>query len=315
MQRVVFLDRGTVPIPLPTLSFAHEWVEFGLTEPSEVRERLQGATIAITNKVPLRATDLEALPNLKMIAVAATGYDCVDAAWCKSHGIVVSNIPRYAKQSVAEHVFMMMLALRRNLPAYQAATRDGFWQSAPHFSLPDFPISDLAGATLGLIGYGSIAAELERRAQAFGMTVWCAERRGAASIRPGRKSFDDVLRQADVISLHAPSTPETRHLIGAAELSTMRPHAILINTARGALVDAEALAEALRMGRLGGAGIDVLEEEPPRKRNPLLDPALPNVIVTPHVAWCSQDALASMVKTLFGNIEAFAAGKPANGVP
>jgi len=311
MENVVFLDRRTVPIPLPKPTFAHVWKEFDQTTPTQVFERLRNATIAITNKAPIRQTDLERLPDLRLIAVAATGYDCVDVAWCREHGVAVANIPGYAREGVAEHVFMLILALRRNLLRYAAAVREGCWPKSPQFAILDYPIHDLYASTLGLIGYGAIAAEVERRAKAFGMHILVADHRGAAA-RPGRTPFEEVLGRSDVISLHAPLTSETRHLVGALELRRMKPEALLINTARGALVDAAALADALRAGRLGGAGIDVLAEEPPKEGHPLLDPTVPNLIVTPHVAWSSRQALALLAERLLANIEAFVKGRPQN---
>lgn len=315
MDRVVFLDRATLPVDLPNLSFRHEWKAFDQTLPSEIVSHLDGATIAITNKVVMRQNDLSQLPSLRMIAVAATGFDCVDALWCKEKGIVVSNVPGYAQSSVADHVMMLILALRRSLVPYVKVLGEGRWQKAPHFVMTDFPLRDLKGSVLGLVGYGAIAKEVEKRAKAFGMKVLRSEHKGAGKVRTGRVPFEKVLAQADIVSLHAPLTPQTKNLIGPAELSRMKSDALLINTARGGLVEARALAEALRGQKLGGAGIDVLEKEPPREGNPLLDVALPNLIVTPHVAWTSQQALQNLVATLFGNIEAFKKGIPRNRVP
>jgi glycerate dehydrogenase len=278
-----------------------------------VAERLAGATIAITNKVPLRAQVLERLPGLRLIAVAATGVDCVDWAWCHAHGITVCNIRGYAVRSVAEHVLMLMLALRRQLPALQADLRAGAWQRADAFCLLDRPIADLGGATLAIVGAGELGRAVARTGAALGMEVLLAERRGAEP-RPGRVPFEEALTRADVLSLHCPLTPETRGLVGAAELAAMKPGAILINTARGALVDADALLTALAEGRLGGAGIDVLPEEPPRHGHPLLEANLPNLIVTPHVAWASASAMQALADQLIDNMEAFVAGRPRNVV-
>lgn len=207
---------------------------------------------------------------------------------------------------------MLILALRRNLPSYRTAIKEGRWQTAPFFTMLDYPVQDIAGSTLGLIGYGKLAREVEKRAMAFGMKVLIAERKEAVSVRTGRIPFTEVLRNADVISLHAPLTDETRNLIGAPELAVMKKGALLINTARGGLVDEKALAEALKSGRLEGAGIDVLSQEPPKEGNPLLDLKLPNLIITPHIAWTSRQTQKILAEEVVKNIEAFAAGKPRN---
>ncbi|HVO33639.1 MAG TPA: NAD(P)-dependent oxidoreductase, partial [Elusimicrobiota bacterium] len=205
-----------------------------------------------------------------------------------------------------------MLALRRNLPAYQEAVRAGRWQHSPVPSLSERPVYDLKGAVLGLIGYGELARRVDVLARAFGMTVCVAERKGSTVIRPGRAAFERVLRKSDIVSLHCPLTPETRGMIGRAEIAMMKRGAILINTARGPVIDDAAVADALRSAQLGGAGVDVLTEEPPRSGNPLLDPGLPNVIVTPHIAWTSQAALAALADIVIANMESFVKGEPKN---
>jgi glycerate dehydrogenase len=272
--------------------------------------------------VKLREEELSAIPSLKYIAITATGYDNVDLAACRKRGVLVSNVPGYARQSVPEHVMMLMLALRRNLPAYQKAIRDGRWQISPQPTVNDIPVEDLHGATLGLIGYGNLAKGVEKLARAFGMEILIAahKRLGSSPNRcmhqtgpdPRRDAFEEVLRRSDVVSLHVPLNDQTRNMIGPAELALMKPSAILINTARGGLVDEKALAEALREGRLGGAGVDVLSQEPPRQGNPLLDIHLPHLIVTPHIAWTSRQAQEILAEEVIKNIEAFAAGKPWN---
>jgi len=237
----------------------------------------------------------------------------VDWAWCRQRGITVCNVRGYGTRSVAEHVLMLMLALRRQLPGFQRDLRAGAWQRAEAFCLLDRPIGDLGGATLGIVGTGELGQAVAALGRALGMEVLLAERRGAAP-RPGRVAFEEALARADVLSLHCPLTPETRGLVGAAELAAMKPGAILINTARGALVDAEALLASLAAGHLGGAGIDVLPEEPPRHGHPLLAADLPNLIVTPHVAWASASAMQALADQLVGNLEAFVAGAPRNVV-
>jgi len=276
--------------------------------------RLQGASIVITNKVKLPGEVLAQAPGVRMIAVAATGTDIVDLAHCRAHGIVVSNIRGYAVRPVPEHTFMMMLALRRNLLGWREDVRAGLWQKSDQFCLFTRPVNDLYGSTLGLVGSGSLGNGVRKLAEAFGMKVLVAERKGAATARPGHTPFDEVLREADVISLHTPLTAETRHMISTREFGLMKPGAILINTARGNLVDEAALIEALKARRIGGAGFDVLSVEPPREGNPLLDLDLPNFILTPHVAWSSREAMQILADQLVDNIEAFVAGRPSNVV-
>ncbi len=314
MERIVFLDRDSLIANLRRPGFEHEWTDYPQTRREEVVERIRDATIVITNKVKLPAEVLAQAPRLGMIAVAATGTDNVDLAWCREHGVVVSNIRGYAVHTVPEHAFMMMLALRRSLLGWRADLRAGRWETADQFCLFTRPIHDLHGSTLGLIGYGSLGRGMHRLAEAFGMKVLIAEHKGASRVREGYTPFETVLREADVISLHTPLTPETRHLIGAAEFLMMKPSAILINTARGGLVDEAALVDALKSGAIAGAGFDVLSVEPPRAGNPLLDLDLPNFILTPHVAWSSREAMQTLADQLVDNIEAFVAGAPKNQV-
>jgi glycerate dehydrogenase len=313
-RRIVFLDRKSLIAELRAPSFAHEWIDHEQTHPDEVVARLEDADIAVVNKVRLSADILAQTPRLKMIAVSATGTDIVDLAYCNAHRIVVSNIRNYAVHAVPEHAFMMMLALRRNLLGWREDLRAGLWQQADQFCLFTRPVNDLFGSTLGLVGFGSLGHGMRRLAEAFGMKVLIAEHKGAAGLREGYTAFDTVLREADAISLHAPLTPETRHMISARELALMKSTAILINTARGGLVDEAALADALKSQRIAGAGFDVLSEEPPRAGNPLLDLDLPNFILTPHVAWSSREAMQLLADQLIDNIEAFVAGTPRNVV-
>jgi len=305
---IVFLDRATLGVPLRAPAFAHDYQEYEKTLEDQAVERLAGATIAIDNKVPLRAETLAQLPDLKMIALAATGSDCIDKDYCRAHGIVVSNIRDYAADTVPEHVIALIFALRRNLMAYNRDIRAGKWQTMDQFCYFDHPIRDIAGSTLGIVGYGALGKSVAKRARALGMKVL------ATGHRPfdGAVDLETLLRNSDIVTLHCPLTVETRNMIGERELSFMKKDALLINTARGGLVDENALASALREGVIGGAGIDVLTEEPPRSGNPLLDVSLPNLIVTPHVAWASQSAMRILADRLIDNIEAFAAGRPCN---
>lgn len=311
-RRIVFLDRCTLPVPLRAPAFAHAWVDHDATAPAEAAARLEGATVAITNKVRVDGALLDACPSVRLVAIAATGTDVVDLAAARERGVAVANIRGYAGGAVGEHALMLMLALRRNLIAYREDLAKGRWQASPGFCLHGASILDLEGARLALVGYGTLARTVEDRARAFGMEVVVAERRGATP-RDGRMAFDEVLATADVLSLHCPLTPETRHLLGAAEFSAMKPGAILINTARGALVDYPAMIAALRAGKLGGAGIDVLEAEPPVAGHPLLEAGdLPNLIVTPHVAWASRASMERLGAQLIDVIEAWDRGEPRN---
>lgn len=302
---IVFLERNTFNVPFRRPAFEHEWSEFGETAPDEVVERLAPATIAICNKLPLRAETLSQLPRLRLIAVAATGVDNVDLAYCRSHNIAVCNTRGYAVNSLPEHALMLMLALRRNLIAYRTDVKAGRWHEAKQFCLLDHPIGDLRGATLGIVGFGTLGKSMAQLGRAIGMEVLVA-------VRNDRAGLQEVLRRSDVLSLHCPLTDETKNLIGAEELAQMKPDAILINTARGGLIDDRALIEALKNGRLAGAGIDVLRNEPPRDGNPLLEVDLPNLIVTPHNAWASRQAMQTLADQLVDNLEAFVRGSPQN---
>jgi len=317
MQHVVYLERESVIANVRRPAFAHNWIEYAKTAAGQVVERLAGATIAIVNKVPLPAVAVDALPDLKMVAVAATGTNIVDLDACRRRGIVVSNIRGYAEHTVPEHVFSLLLALSRNLMAWRESVLAGRWQQSDQFCLFDHPIRDLHGATLGLVGSGSLGSGVARLAEAFGMRVLRAEHKDVTIVRPGYTAFSRVLREADAITLHCPLTPQTQGLIGEAELQSMKATALLINTARGGLVDEAALIRALREGWIGGAGFDVITAEPPPEGHPMVDPellALPNFLLTPHVAWASRPAMQALADQLIDNIEAFVAGNPSNRV-
>ncbi len=313
-HKIVFLERDSIRGEFRRPDFPHAYDEYPLTKPEELAQRVQDASIVIVNKVQLRGELLATLPKLKMVAVAATGTDNVDLAWCRAHGVVASNIRGYAVNTVPEHVIALTMALRRNLLAYRRDVLAGKWQQAPMFCFFDHPIGDLHGATLGIFGRGSLGEGVARLAEAFGMRVLWGEHKGETKVRPGRTAFEDVLREADVLSLHCPLNDATLGMIGEAELKAMKPDAVLINTARGGLVDEAALARALKEGWIGGAGFDVLSKEPPREGNPLLAIDQPNFILTPHVAWASARAMQTLLDQLTGNIEAFARGEPRNRV-
>ena len=310
MEKIVFLDSASIIANIRRPSFPHQWQEYAATAAGETVARLQDATIAITNKVQLQRDVLQQLPNLKMVAVAATGTDNVDIACCKERGIVVSNIRNYSVHTVPEHVFMLILALRRNLLAFREDIQKGEWQKSAQFCLFTHPVRDLHGSTLGIVGGGAIGKAVAQIAQAFGMHVLFAEHKGAATVRAGYSAFDTVLRDSDVLTLHLPLKDNTRHLIGSAEFERMRPGALLINTARGGLVDETALLQALQSGRIGGAGFDVLAKEPPTQGHPLLDIDMPNFILTPHIAWSGREAMQTLADQLIGNIEAYVSGAP-----
>jgi glycerate dehydrogenase len=317
MTRIVYLERESMIADVRRPSFAHEWIEYPATLQAEVEARLAGATIAIVNKLRVDAAMIARLPALEMIAVAATGTNTVDLEYCRARGIVVSNIRGYAVHTVPEHAIALMLALSRNLVAWRESVQAGRWQQSEQFCYFDHPIRDLHGATLALVGSGSLGEGVARLAEAFGMRVLRAERKGAAVVRQGHTPFAEALARADIVSLHCPLTPETLGLIGEAELRAMKSSALLINTARGGLVDETALVRALTEGWIGGAGFDVLSKEPPTDGNPLLSPellALPNFLLTPHVAWSSRPAMQALADQLIDNIEAFARGEPRNRV-
>ncbi len=315
MQKIVFLDRATIApqIRLRRPAFAHEMVEYAQTSPADVVARLADASIAIVNKVRLAAASLERLPDLRLIAVAATGTDCVDKAYCAAHGIAVANIRGYAVNTVPEHTFALILALRRSLVAYRADVLAGKWQEAGQFCFFAHPIRDLAGARLGIIGEGVLGQRVAELARAFGMIPMFAAPKGVEGLGPLYTPWETMLATSDVITLHCPLTPSTRGLIGQREFAAMKRRPLLVNTGRGGLVDEEALVAALEEGRIAGAGFDVASEEPPPATSPLMRVAgRPNVIVTPHVAWGSDEAQQALAEQLMDNIENFVGGRPTN---
>jgi glycerate dehydrogenase len=309
MEKIVFLEHETLRAPLRRPSFDHTMHYYMEANHGDLMELLKDATVLIVNKTPLRADMLERLPQLKLIAVIATGTDNIDLEFCRARGIEVRNVRGYARATVPEHVMMMALALSRNLVAYRDDVRAGLWSRSDEFCLQTHHIRDLHGAALGIVGYGTLGRGVETLARAFGMEVLISERKGADELREGRVPFDEVLRRSDVLTLHVPLNEETRYLIGHRELTLMKRTAFLINCARGGVVDEWALAGALRKGVIGGAGVDVLSTEPPGVGNPLLDPDLPNLIVTPHVAWAGSRAQQMLADRLIDNIEDFVNGK------
>lgn len=315
--RVVFLDRDTLSpqTRLRPPAFPHELTIFGKTAPAEVVERIRDADIVITNKVRLTADAIAQASALRLVAVAATGTDVIDLAACRARGITVSNIRGYAVHTVPEHTFALIFALRRSLLAYHEAVRAGRWAEAGMFCFFDYPIRDLAGSTLGVIGDGALGQAVAAIGRALGMRVLFAAHKGRSGMGSLYTPFDSVLEQSDIITLHCPLNASTRNMIGAPEFARMARRPLLINTARGGLVDEQALVQALEQGRIGGAGFDVVTEEPMPVDHPFH--ALmrrPDFILTPHVAWASDEAVQGLADQLIDNIEAWHGGAQRNVV-
>ncbi|HEY9573410.1 MAG TPA: D-2-hydroxyacid dehydrogenase [Pusillimonas sp.] len=315
--QVVFLDRDTISpqTSLRQLSFEHTLTVYGRTSRDQVAERIADADIVITNKVALRQEALEQAGRLKIVAVAATGTDNVDLATCARQGITVSNIRGYAVNTVPEHTFALIFALRRSIVAYRESVKAGRWHAAQQFCYFDYPIKDLAGSTLGIVGEGALGQSVASIGRALGMRVTFAARKGGAKQGSLYTPFEQMLAQSDVITLHCPLNDQTRDLIGAPEFALMKRKPLLINTARGGLVNDAALVDAMRSGQLGGAGFDVTTPEPPPNDHPLVQLLdLPNFILTPHVGWASEEAIQGLADQLIDNIEAFHRGAPRNVV-
>jgi glycerate dehydrogenase len=316
-MRIVFLDRSTMgpSVALSKPSFSHEWIEYDRTRPDQVVDRLRKADIAVCNKVPIRRDSIAQLPDLKMICIPATGYDAFDIEACKERGIVVSNVRGYAVHTVPEHAFALILALRRGLAGYRQDVIEGRWQQEQQFCFFTHPISDLNGSTLGIIGEGAIGQAVARLGQAFGMRTLFAAHKNVEGLGPLYTPFDEVLRTSDVISLHSPLMPATRNMIAAPEFAKMERRPILVNCARGGLVNEADLVTALKSGQISGLGFDCLTSEPPKPDNPLLEIlSYPNVIVTPHVAWASNEAMKIVWDQVIEHIENFQKGMPSNRV-
>ena len=308
-MKIVLLDRVTIPshIAIPQPNFPHEWVEYERTSPEQTVERMQGAQIAITNKVIFNREVMQKLPDLKLIALLATGMNNIDLVAAKELGITVKNVTGYSVVTVPEHVIGFIFNFKRSLTGWYNDQLGGKWSDSKQFCYFDYPITDVRGSTLGIIGKGCIGSEVGRLASALGMNVLYAEHRHATTCREGYTPFEEVLKQSDIVTLHCPLTENTQNLINKETLSLFKRGALLINTGRGPLVNELDLLEALQSGKLGGAALDVLVKEPPPKDHPLIIAAqtMPNLIITPHVAWASDSAITTMVNKVRSNIEEF----------
>lgn len=312
----VFLDTATVgpnDISLDDLNnLPVEWTFYDSTTPNDVAERIAEAQIVLTNKVVLGSDVITAAPKLEYIGVTATGFNIIDLEAAKAKNVTVTNVAGYSTASVVQIVFAMILSLSTPLNTYDQKVKAGDWQASPLFTILDPPYNELAGKTLGILGGGTIGRGVADVAHAFGMEVVIAERKGASTIRAGRTPFEKVLQQADIVSLHCPLTPETTNMIGLDELNSMKETALVINAARGGVVDEAALATALKEGEIAGAGVDVLTQEPPKDGNPLLDGNIPNLVIAPHIAWASIQARQRLIDGVADNIDAWLSATPKN---
>lgn len=316
-MKAVFLDYGTMGDGLdvqPLRNAVGELRIYDNTDDAQVAERILGADAVLTNKIRLTPQLLNSAPSLRFIGLTATGTDNVDLDAARQHNIAVANIRGYCTQSVAEHVFGVLLTLTHSLRAFSKSVRDGEWQKSDDAFLLTHPVRELSAMTLGIVGYGVLGQGVAKIARAFGMNVLVSVRPGTTAVPKDRVSFDDLLLQSDVISLHCPLNESTRCLFGAEQFSHMRDSAIIVNTARGGLIDSQALADALSGGDIAAAAVDVLPQEPPIDGNPLLDYAGDNLIITPHIAWATNEARQNAIDELAANINAFIAGETRNRV-
>ena len=314
-EKIVFLDHDTLgpEVSMRRPAMPHDWAAYGLTSGDELVERARDATILVVNKVPLKEPSLDQLPKLRFIAVAATGTDNVDLAACRRRGIHVSNVQYYAVHTVPEHTFALLLALRRSLFAYRASVAAGEWQRSGQFTLLTHPIRDLHGSTLGIIGEGAIGQAVAGLGRAFGMRVLFAAHKGSTGMGPLYTPFEEVLERSDVLTLHCPLTPATQNLLSDSEFERMECRPLVINTARGGLIDEVALVRALESGLIAGAAVDAVSAEPPPSNHPFMRLVeRPDFILTPHVGWASREARQEVADQVTACIEAFVAGRPRN---
>jgi len=316
-MRIVVLDGYTVnpgDLSWGALEALGSCAFYDRTPPPEVLARAAGAEVLLTNKTVLGRRELEGLPALRYIGVLATGYNVVDLDAARERGVAVTNVPAYSTRSVAQMTFALLLELTHHVGEHSRSAREGKWVRSIDFCYWDHPIVELDGLTMGIVGFGRIGQAVAELARAFGMTVLCNTREPSAALlqAPRFTALEDLFRECDVVSLHCPLTPETKHLVDAERLSLMKPSAFLLNTSRGPVVDEEALAAALNSGRIAGAGLDVLSVEPPAPDNPLLSAR--NCIITPHIAWANQATRKRLMATAVDNLRAFLEGRPRNRV-
>src|SRR5262245_12105894 len=314
-EKIVFLDAATYgDISLQSCIDQWDCTVHQVTSPSETCERLMGHSVVVTNKVVIDRAVLSSAKELKLVAVAATGTDIIDREAAKEFGVSICNVPGYATQSVAQFTLALILQLTTRAAHYGSAVQSDAWQKSPIFTLLTFPSIELKGKKLGIIGYGNIGRAVAEMARGFGLEVLIAARPGSKEPQPGRVPIREIFRQADVITLHCPLTPQTKSLINAETLSLMKPTALLVNTARGALIDETALIQALRERRLAAAALDVISHEPPPADHPIIQAVkeLDNLLVTPHTAWSAREARERLLGEVTDNIRAFFEGKPRN---
>lgn len=310
-MKAVFLDRSTFPasISMPAPDGIN-WVEYPSTTEEQVIERCQGAQVIVANKALIKRMHMTQLPDLKLIAVTATGTNNVDLEACKEFGIAVVNATGYGTDSVAEHALMLMLAMTRNLKLYLQANETKHWSDSPFFHDPVAPINTLAGKTLTIVGRGTLGLDVAEKAEAMGMSILFAERLTSSETRTGYTPFKTALEQADFLSLHCPLTTETQFLMNKETFKLLKPTCVLINTGRGPLVNEEDLLEALNSGKLAGAALDVTQSEPPAKTDTIWQLAkLPNVIVTPHVAWAANESMQRLMDQILSKVSEFKNGQ------
>ena len=315
-MQALFLDKASLypdDLDLTVLEDLADWQWFDKANPGDIGHSLQLAEIIVSNKVVIDRALIERCENLKLVCVAATGFNNIDIAAANERGVKVCNARAYATASVVQHVFSQVLSLNRKLSSYHRAAIDGHWSRSDFFCYFGEPISDLEGKTLGIIGYGELGKHVAKVAEGFGMDILVA-RRNDGDKRVGRVTREKLLKAADVISLHCPLTSDNYHMISAHELSMMKSTTILINTARGGLIDESALLSALKDNEIAAAGLDVLEHEPPVAGNPLLDYHADNLIITPHIAWASQQARQRLLNEIVLNIQAYQSGQLRNAI-
>lgn len=303
------LGKGDLPLD-PITELLETWDVHETTAASQVAERIKDANVVLTNKVPLSEQSIASAPGLELISVLATGTDNIDTAGARTHNVTVSNAVAYATPSVMQHTIGLMLALSTRLIDYVRDVEAGKWQNSPAFCLLHYPITELSGKELGIAGYGELGRNIARLAEAFGMSVKISQRIGETDSTAGRIPFEELVETVDYLSLHCPLTPRNRHMINEDILARMKPSAFLVNTARGGLVDSDALISALKQRTIAGAAIDVLDQEPPDETEPLAGTNLDNLIVTPHNAWGAIESRQRLILQMRENILAYLDGNP-----